>query len=163
MKLLIYDQDIILGDSIKEEFNLVICADGKYAPCQGCFKCWTKNPATCVMKDSLHEICRVIGKADDLVIVTENWYGGYSPLIKNLLDRSIGLSTPMSTCRGGQMHHTLRYGGFNSLKVYVVGDINHKEKETWSLMVKRNAINWGCSVSEVSFNSSLAFSEETSL
>ena len=159
MKILIHDQEITPCASVKEKYDQIIYADGKYAPCQGCFKCWTKTPAACVMKDSLREMCRILGQADDLVIVTENWYGGYSPAVKNLLDRSIGLSTPMSTYRGRQMHHTLRYGKFNSLMVYVSGDVNDREKETWKLMVERNAVNWGFSACEVSFTNPLDAAE----
>ncbi|MCR5331190.1 MAG: NAD(P)H-dependent oxidoreductase [Lachnospiraceae bacterium] len=155
MKVLIYDRDIAISDSEKEKYDRVIFADGRYAPCQGCFKCWTKTPATCVMKDSLHEMCRLIGLTDDLVIVTENWYGGYSPAVKNLLDRSIGMSTPMSTYRGKQMHHVLRYGGHSSVRIYVTGDVSDKEKETWKLMTQRNALNWGVSDYEVSFTDPL--------
>ena len=62
------------------------------------------------MKDSLQNACRVLGKTDELIIITRNCYGAYSPAVKNVLDRSIGLSTPFSTYRGKQMHHTLRYG-----------------------------------------------------
>ena len=152
MKVLIHDRDITIDDSVKEKYDRVIFADGRYAPCQGCFKCWTKTPATCVLKDSLHEMCRILGMADDLVIVTENWYGGYSPAVKNILDRSIGMSTPMSTYRGWQMHHTLRYGRKNSITIYVTGDVNDKEKETWKFMAERNALNWGMSNYEVNFS-----------
>ena len=152
MTTLIHDRDITFSDSVKERYDRVIYADGKYAACQGCFKCWTKTPATCVMKDSLQEMCRILGQADDLVIVTENWYGGYSPAVKNILDRSIGMSTPMSTYRGWQMHHTLRYGRQNSVRIYVTGDVSDKEKETWKLMADRNALNWGASDYEVIFS-----------
>ena len=38
----------------------IISADGKYAPCQGCFGCWTKTPAECYMKDALHTVCRIV-------------------------------------------------------------------------------------------------------
>lgn len=62
------------------------------------------------MKDTLETVCRDVGKADELMIITENCYGAYSPSVKNVLDRSIGISTPFSTYRGKQMHHTLRYG-----------------------------------------------------
>ena len=163
MRVLIHDRDITLSDSIKEKYDRVIYADGKYAPCQGCFKCWTKTPATCVMKDSLHEMCRIVGSADDLVIVTENWYGGYSPAVKNILDRSIGMSTPMSTYRGWQMHHTLRYGRQNSVRIYVTGDVSDKEKETWELMAERNALNWGVSDYEVNFEDPFKDVEGTDL
>ncbi len=110
MKVIIHDLGNGFDEAAKGKADYVVSADGKYAPCQGCFGCWSKHPAECQMKDSLHQICRVIGQADEVVIVTKNLYGGYSVKVKNVLDRSIGTSTPFSTYRGNQMHHTLRYG-----------------------------------------------------
>lgn len=155
MKTIIHDLDQKFDELLKGISSQVIWADGKYAPCQGCFHCWTKNPATCDLKDSLQQICRVIGQADDLVIITKNCYGGYSPAVKNILDRSIGTSTPMSTYRGKQMHHTLRYGKHNRLKVFVYGDTNPSEMKTWELMVERNALNEGYAFFEASFLASI--------
>ena len=151
MKTIIHDLDREYGARLLSLADQVICADGRYAPCQGCFKCWTKHPAACMMKDALHEACRVIGRTDDLTIITENLYGGYSPAVKNLLDRSIGTSTPMSTYRGGQMHHTLRYGKKNRFRVIVYGSFTDAEKETLALMAERNAINMGYAGHEVVF------------
>lgn len=148
MKVLLHDLKNI---DLTNKADQVIVADGKYAPCQGCFKCWTKHPATCVLKDSLQEMCRILGQADELTIITENYYGGYSPNVKRLLDRSIGISTPMSTYRGGLMHHTLRYGKHDSLRVIVYGDIVEAEKETWRQMVKANSLNNGFTDYSVEF------------
>ena len=103
------------------------------------------------MKDGLRQVCRVIGQADELVIVTKNLYGGYSAAVKNVLDRSIGTSTPLSTYRGGQMHHTLRYGKHGLWKVVVYGDITGEERETFRLLAQRNAINDGFERSEAVF------------
>lgn len=99
MKTIIYDMDKFYDSLFKSKYENVIYADGKYAPCQGCFGCWTKHPAQCYLKDPLKMVCRLIGKTDELVIVTENYYGAYSSSVKNVLDRSIGLSTPFSTYR----------------------------------------------------------------
>ena len=151
MGLLIHDLDAETGKDIGKGFDRVVYADGRYAPCQGCFHCWTRNPATCDLRDSLQEMCRVIGMADDVTVVTENWYGGYSRKVKNLLDRSIGTSTPFSTYRGGQMHHTLRYGKKGNYSVYVYGDISEEEKRTWKLMTERNAYNEGFASHELHF------------
>ena len=151
MKTVVHDLGKEQNEKLLASADRVVSADGRYAPCQGCFRCWTKHPAACAMKDELHQACRVLGEADDLTIITENLYGSYSPAVKNLLDRSIGTSTPFSTYRGGQMHHTLRYGKRNCLHVIVYGSITDAEKDTWKLMTERNAINMGYTAHSVTF------------
>ena len=151
MKVIIHDLPDASDGMIEAHCGRVIAANGKYAPCQGCFGCWTKHPAECFMKDALRQACRIIGHADELVIVTRNLYGGYSADVKNVLDRSIGTSTPFSTYRGGQMHHTLRYGKHSLWKVIVYGEITEAEKESFQYLAERNAINDGYARSEVVF------------
>ena len=151
MRVILHDLDDAYEPIIKNKCDRVIAADGKYAPCQGCFGCWTKHPAECFMKDALQQVCRVIGQADELVIVTKNLYGGYSAAVKNVLDRSIGTSTPFSTYRGRQMHHTLRYGRHALWKVIVYGDATEAEKATFRCLAGRNAIDDGFERSEVTF------------
>ena len=151
MKVIIHDLDRPYDGMMEAKCDRMIAADGKYAPCQGCFGCWTKHPAECKMKDTLQQICRVIGRADELVIVTKNLYGEYSPAVKNILDRSIGTSTPFSTYRGRQMHHTLRYGKHDLWKVIVYGEITEEEKATFRYRAERNALNDGFERSEVLF------------
>ncbi len=151
MKVIIHDLGSEYAGAIAAKCDRAIDADGKYAPCRGCFGCWTRHPAECFMKDALQQACRIIGQADELVIVTKNLYGGYSADIKNVLDRSIGTSTPLSTWRGGQMHHTLRYGKHGLWRVIVHGDITEAEKATFRHMAQRNAVNDGFARSEVSF------------
>ena len=156
MKVILYDLGPEYEDLIKEKCGRAVAADGKYAPCQGCFGCWTKHPAECFMKDKLQQICRVIGQADELVIVTKNLYGAYSAAVKNVLDRSIGTSTPLSTYRGRQMHHTLRYGKHELWKVVVYGESSEAEKATFRSMAERNAVNDGYERAEVIFLDDLA-------
>ena len=151
MKTVVHDLGKNQNEKLLASADRVVFADGRYAPCQGCFKCWTKHPAACALKDELHQACRVLGTADDLTIITENLYGSYSSAVKNLLDRSIGTSTPFSTYRGGQMHHTLRYGKRHHLHVIVYGDISEAEKSTLKLMVERNAVNMGFTEHSITF------------
>ncbi len=143
MKTILHDLGEAYEPLLKNKCDTVINADGKYAPCQGCFGCWTKHPAQCYMKDKLQTACRVIGKSEHLIIITRNYYGAYSPAVKNVLDRSIGASTPFSTYRGKQMHHTLRYKKHEKLTVYAYGDMTPEEEDTFRYMVERNAINHG--------------------
>ena len=151
MKVIIYDLDPGYEEMIKARCDFALAADGKYAPCQGCFGCWTRHPAECAMKDRLHKVCRLIGQADELVIITRNLYGEYSAAVKNVLDRSIGTSTPLSTYRGRQMHHTLRYGRHELWKVIVYGEITEEEKATFRCRAERNAVNDGFQRAEVVF------------
>ncbi len=151
MKVILHDLDRCYDEVIGAKCDRAIAADGKYAPCQGCFGCWTKHPAECFMKDTLQQVCRIIGQADEMVIVTKNLYGGYSAAVKNVLDRSIGTSTPFSTYRGRQMHHTLRYGRHDRWKVIVYGEVSEAEKATFRTMAERNAVNDGYERSEVIF------------
>lgn len=156
MKVILHDLGPDHEALIESKCDRALAADGKYAPCQGCFGCWTKHPAECFMKDKLRQVCRLIGRADELVIVTKNLYGGYSAAVKNVLDRSIGTSTPFSTYRGRQMHHTLRYGKHGLWKVVVYGETSGTEKATFRCMAERNAVNDGYERSEVIFLEDLA-------
>ena len=151
MKTIIHDLGKEANGRLLAAADRVVCADGRYAPCQGCFKCWTKHPAECEMKDALCQACRVLGTTDDLTIITENTYGGYSGPVKNLLDRSIATSTPFSTYRNRQMHHTLRYGKRNRLHVIVYGEICEAERKTLALMAERNAVNMGFREHSITF------------
>ena len=156
MKVILHDLKGPCAGLIASKCDRAIEADGKYAPCQGCFGCWTKHPAGCFMKDALQQVCRIIGQADELVVVTKNLYGGYSADVKNVLDRSIGTSTPFSTYRGRQMHHTLRYGRHALWRVIVYGEITEAEKATFRYLAERNAINDGFERSEVTFIENLS-------
>ena len=156
MRVILHDLGEAYNEGFRGRFDSDICADGKYAPCQGCFGCWTKHPAECFMKDRLRQVCRVVGQADELVIVTKNLYGGYSAAVKNVLDRAIGTSTPLSTYRARQMHHTLRYGKRDLMKVIVYGEITETEKDSFRELAERNAINEGYERSEIVFLEDLA-------
>ena len=156
VKVILHDLGSSYDEVVASKCDHVLAADGKYAPCQGCFGCWTKHPAECFMRDKLQQVCRIIGHVDELVIVTRNLYGGYSAAVKNVLDRSIGTSTPFSTYRGRQMHHTLRYGRHDLWKVIVYGDVTEAEQDTFRYLAERNALNDGFMRSEVLFVQSLA-------
>ena len=156
MRVILYDLDRGFDQLIEARCDRALIADGTYASCQGCFGCWTKHPAECFMKDKLQQVCRIIGQADELVIITKNLYGGYSAAIKNVLDRSIGTSTPFSTYRGRQMHNTLRYGKHDLWQVVVYGEVSAAEKATFRCMAERNAVNDGYERSEVMFLEDLA-------
>ena len=159
MRVILHDLGSIYSERLLGKCDAVVEADGRYASCQGCFGCWVKHPAECSMKDKLQRTRRILGRADELIIITKNLYGSYSTNIKNVMDRTIGFSTPLCTYREWEMHHTLRYGKHSLLKVLVYGDITEQEKATFTYMAKRNAINDGYKASEVLFFDSASEAE----
>ena len=68
-----------------------------------------------------------------------------------MLDRAIGASTPFSTYRGRQMHHTLRYGKHDLWRVLVYGDITASEQDSFRYLAERNMINHGYARFDVQF------------
>lgn len=153
MTLLIHDlqeeQFTALNISIKDLY--IVAANGKFAPCQGCFRCWVKTPGYCYIKDELTHIGAVIGACKKVIIISQNCYGGYSKGVKNVLDRSISTSLPFITYRGKMLHHRLRYNNARDLTVGLYGDFTELEKATARKLVDANRVNVGYRTAEVFF------------
>lgn len=143
-RLIIHD----LSDLDFEALNLpmenttVVHADGKYAPCQGCFGCWLQTPSQCVLKDQLQHIGKMIATSDEVIIISKNCYGGYSNNIKMVIDRSISACLPFFVFRKGRIHHPARYDKYKvDLVAIFYGDVTQKERETAKHVVEAHGIN----------------------
>lgn len=90
-KLIIHDlpDEVFLQWLTKLEGWQVFDAKTKTAPCKACQACWMKTPGICVLKDKLQTIGSEIAQSDELVLISRCCYGGYSPEVKRVLDRSI--------------------------------------------------------------------------
>jgi multimeric flavodoxin WrbA len=108
----------------------VISDNGKINPCQCCFKCWVKTPGECVLNDNYNNMGALFSKCDRMIIISECIYGGYSPFVKNVLDRSISYLLPYLETKNGKTRHPRRYDNNISLSVHFYGDISDAEKET---------------------------------
>lgn len=155
MKLLIHDLEKndfnrikpMLDDSIN-----VISDDGTIQNCIGCFGCWIKTPAKCVIQDKYSDMGELLSKCDTFIIISKCYYGGYSPFVKNVLDRSISYVHPYFVIRNGDMHHRRRYDNRFDLKVTFYGEnITETEKQTAIKLVKANSINLDCNDCGVTF------------
>ncbi|MEN6621686.1 MAG: flavodoxin family protein [Smithella sp.] len=160
MKLLIHDLE-------EEEFRLlfpnntnnlkIISDDHSIKNCVGCFSCWVKTPGTCVIRDNYADMGELLSKSAELIIISECFYGGFSPFVKNVLDRSISYIHPYFEIRNGEMHHRRRYDHFFDLKVWFYGaNITDQEKQTAEKLIRANAINLECSSQKVTFVENLA-------
>lgn len=148
-----------LKDEIFEEIfpelknNVTIISDnGKITPCTGCFGCWIKTPARCVIKDGYENMGEVLSKTERLIIISRCCFGGYSPFVKNVIDRSISYLLPFFKIKDGESHHRGRYKNKFSLHVYFYGsDMTRGETEAAKETVKANGKNLNASEEKVFF------------
>jgi multimeric flavodoxin WrbA len=143
---------LIIHDLNDEEFTALDIADkdtkifaaGKFAHCQGCFRCWVKTPGTCFINDGLKHIGAFIGKSNEMVIISKNCYGGYSESVKRAMDRGISALLPFFTWRDRVIHHICRYKSAKKcLTVILYGNFTDLEKEAATGIVERNRSNIG--------------------
>lgn len=155
MKLLIHDLDektfqALFPEPLKDV--KVISDDGTIKPCSGCFGCWLKTPGECSIRDNYSQIGELFSRSDELTLISRCTYGGFSPFVKNVMDRSISYGHPAFEIRNGEMHHKARYDNHFAMKVWFYGEeITEAEKRTAESIVKANAINMQGLVKKVSF------------
>lgn len=155
MRLLIHDlrEDDFTGllPHIPEDIRIV-SDDHTFRSCIGCFGCWVKTPGACVIRDQYGDMGERIAKCDEVMIISKCFYGGFSPFVKKVLDRSIPYIHPDFQIRNGEMHHKRRYDNYFDMKVWFYGEnITEQEKQTAKRLIKANAINLLCEVKEVAF------------
>lgn len=159
MRLLVHDLES--NDCLKTFNNsfddiMIISDDGTISNCIGCFGCWIKTPGSCVIRDKYGDMGEHLSKCKEFIIISKCYYGGFSPFIKNVLDRSISYVHPYFTIRNGEMHHRRRYKNKIEMKVLFYGEnITDKEKKTAEKLVKGNAMNFNCKDYSISFFKSI--------
>lgn len=155
MKLYICDTpDIELPLSPQDK---LIVPNEKLCACTGCFGCWLKTPGKCVIKDGFDGLGGIWGKCDEAIIISRCVYGGFSPFVKNIFDRSISYVHPDFRCRNGEMHHRRRYENVIECSVHFYGDTTERERETARKVVSAVMDNFDGRVKAVDF---CALSEE---
>ena len=141
MNILIHDRkelnkENILKDNTVETF--VVLDNGKMKPCICCYGCWIKTPGQCIIKDGYDNLGELLSKCNQLIIVSQCFYGSFSPFVKNVLDRCIcPYQLPFFEVRNGVTRHPKRYENKINLSVHFYGDITENEKETAKKLADR--------------------------
>lgn len=154
MNILIHDIEKNIEENIfKHTTNdmTVISDNNTIHPCVCCFGCWIKTPGQCVIHDGYDNMGLLFSKCGRLIIVSRCFYGGYSPFVHTVLDRSIPCLLPYFETRNGETHHKTRYDHNIALTVYFYGKLSEHEKETASKLVLANAANLSSKKAEVFF------------
>lgn len=129
----------------------VISNDGKIRPCICCFDCWIKTPGQCAAHDKYNNMGLLLSKTEKLIIISQCFYGSYSPFVHNVLDRSISYMLPYFMINNEETHHVNRYDNYFNLSAHFYGKISEKEKETARKLVKANGVNFFARKTEAYF------------
>lgn len=120
--------------------------------CIGCFACWVKTPGQCVLKDSYADMGKLLGHSKELVLISKCTYGGLSPFVQNVMDRTLPNISPDFTVRNQEQHHKLRYHNTPLFSAYFYGaKLSENEKNTATSLISAIAVNFGAKVNGVSF------------
>lgn len=120
-------------------------------PCVGCFGCWTKTPGRCVIGDRGSDFAALMPRRKEVVVVSRMVFGGFSPAVKAVLDRSIGFMLPFFELVGGEMHHKPRYKEAPNLRYFFYGEISEKQQDIAQRLAAANALNFGAQEFTVQF------------
>ncbi len=124
---------------------------GRIHHCIGCFGCWIKTPGECVIHDGYEDMGKLFAHAERVTVISECCYGGYSPFVKNVFDRSIGYISPNFRIVNGEMHHRCRYARRFRMRVLFYGDTTEDERETARAVVKANGVNFYFDIEDIRF------------
>jgi multimeric flavodoxin WrbA len=154
MRLIIHDLTPAQEQALlpRDEDTRIISDGGGIRPCIGCFGCWVKTPAQCVIRDKYGDMGAQLGHTSELILISRCTYGGFSPFVKNVLDRSISYIHPYFKVRNGEMHHKPRYSDSLAMRVYFYGEeISEQERALARRLVNANAVNLYGTVKEIAF------------
>ncbi|MDR1877720.1 MAG: hypothetical protein LBQ84_08875 [Flavobacteriaceae bacterium] len=140
---------------INEE-TTVISDNGTIHFCIGCFDCWIKTPGVCIFKDTYKDLGQLFSKCSKIIVISKCEYGGYSPFVKNVWDRSISYLLPYFTKKNNETHHKMRYDNKFTLVVHFYGNnISQNELVTAEKLIKANCVNF-TGIPEIHFHNSIA-------
>lgn len=151
---------LIIHDLTDEEFEsldmptedqIIVSKQAPIRHCIGCFGCWVKTPGACVIRDDYGDMGQKISKCDELLVISRCVYGGFSPFVKNIFDRSISYIHPFFTRRNHEMHHRRRYANKINFHVWFYGNSTSEEQETARKLIKANGINFDVEKYHVEF------------
>jgi multimeric flavodoxin WrbA len=144
MRLIIHDltDEEFKSLGLHTEDQIIVSKHTPIRHCIGCFGCWLKTPGACVIRDNYGDMGQKISKCSEVLVISRCVYGGFSPFVKNIFDRSISYMHPFFTKRNHEMHHRRRYGNKIKFQVWFYGDTTSQEQATANKLIKANGINF---------------------
>lgn len=154
-KLILHDLSPRMAEGFytQDKDVTVFCSQPSVQHCVGCFGCWIKTPGRCVIADRAREFCDAIPRHDKVIIISKLTFGGLSPDVKAVLDRSIGYMLPFFRIVEGEMHHVQRFPSSPSFTYHFYqAEGKMAQKQTAQKLAMANGLNFGSSQVIVRFH-----------
>ena len=133
--------------------DTVFPADPIVGSCIGCYSCWIKTPGKCAIEDRGQNFAALLSTHDEFIAVSRLVFGGFSPPVKALLDRSIGNILPFFHVIGHETHHPKRGDGKLTLRYIFYGpNMTPRDKEIATEFTAANARNLSAEKYTVEFH-----------
>ena len=146
------EESVSQNKIIIDENLSIICNNKKIKSCMGCFECWIKTPGKCKIRDEYENLGKLYSEAEKIIIISQCFYGSYSPFVKNVLDRTIPYLLPFFKFKNKEMHHITRSKTKFDFNVYFYGEnLTSNEKMAAKNLVKANSVNLDVKNFTVSF------------
>ncbi|MDR1039132.1 MAG: flavodoxin family protein [Deltaproteobacteria bacterium] len=130
----------------------VFAALPEVSACRGCFGCFTRTPGVCVTGDRARGFAALVSRHSELCVVSRLVYGGFSPAVKRVVDRSLAHLLPFFRIRDGVMRHLYRSPAAMRLRAVFYGAAGDGESmELAERVVAANAANLGAGAWEARF------------
>ena len=112
------------------------------APCAGDLGCWVQTPGVCRIDDDNRPIAEAVARSDLLVCLTPVTFGGYSSILKRMVDHLIQNFSLSVTEIDGEVHTGKRYEANPDL--LAVGWLDEPDAQAETVfrhLIQRNALN----------------------
>lgn len=141
MKLIMSDKPLNINIQNGNDTKYFDLSSLKIANCMGCFRCWTKTPGKCVIRDDATAVYPCIAKSDKVIYVSKLKYGGYDSVMKTMLERAIPIQQAFIRIHNDETHHVQRAVTTKQATIIAYGDIDEEERDIFRNLIARNASN----------------------
>jgi multimeric flavodoxin WrbA len=120
-----------------------ILREKKIGNCAGDFFCWVRTPGICNVKDDNLAIAEALATSDLMVYLSPVTFGGYTSILKRMVDHQIQNVSPFFSKINGETHHEKRYQ--ENPEFLVIGwmeQADPRSERIFRHLVQRNAVNW---------------------
>lgn len=141
MKLIMSDKPLNINIQNGNDTKYFDLSSLKIANCMGCFRCWTKTPGKCVIRDDATAVYPCIAKSNKVLYVSRLKYGGYDSVMKTMLERAIPIQQAFIRIHNDETHHVQRAVTPKQATIIAYGDIDEEERDIFRNLIARNASN----------------------